>query len=120
MPCAELVHKVVGETELRVSRVFAAARKLAPCFILLDNLDTVLGHAESHDEDNNNDVDDVDNDDSDKKDSGDGEREDNGQKSWEGSGGEDHLRMSVADSQDPVTQKRSPRRLKKHHRQSRR
>ena len=45
IPCAELVHKVVGETEKKISNIFQAARKIAPCFILLDNLDTVLGSA---------------------------------------------------------------------------
>ena len=47
VPCAELVHKVVGETEKRISQIFQTARKMAPCFILLDNLEAVLGSTES-------------------------------------------------------------------------
>eukprot|EP00596_Hydrurales_sp_CCMP1899_P009003 CAMPEP_0119054928 /NCGR_PEP_ID=MMETSP1177-20130426/75397_1 /TAXON_ID=2985 /ORGANISM="Ochromonas sp, Strain CCMP1899" /LENGTH=364 /DNA_ID=CAMNT_0007035333 /DNA_START=1417 /DNA_END=2511 /DNA_ORIENTATION=- len=41
--CADLVHKVVGESERRLSQVFSAAREMAPCFLLLDNLEIILG-----------------------------------------------------------------------------
>ena len=43
--CAELVHKVVGESERRIVEIFDAARLMAPCFVILDNLDTVIGIA---------------------------------------------------------------------------
>lgn len=41
--CAELVHKEVGRSEQRLADVFAAARTLAPCIVVLDNLDTIVG-----------------------------------------------------------------------------
>jgi len=43
VPCADLVHKVVGESERRVADCFRAARQMAPCLLLLDNLEIVLG-----------------------------------------------------------------------------
>lgn len=41
--CADLVNKVVGESEQKIAQLFALARKMAPCFLLLDNLDIILG-----------------------------------------------------------------------------
>jgi SpoVK/Ycf46/Vps4 family AAA+-type ATPase len=41
--CAELVHKVVGETEQKLTQLFASARAMAPCFVLLDNLEIIMG-----------------------------------------------------------------------------
>ena len=46
VPCADLVHKVVGESERRISDCFKAARSMAPCLLLLDNLEFVLGGAQ--------------------------------------------------------------------------
>ena len=43
VPCADLVHKVVGESERRVAECFRAARQMAPCLLLLDNLEIILG-----------------------------------------------------------------------------
>lgn len=41
--CADLVHKVVGESEQRIAQLFSDARELAPCFLVLENLDIILG-----------------------------------------------------------------------------
>jgi hypothetical protein len=41
--CAELVHKVVGETEQKLTQLFSSARAMAPCFLLLDNLEIIMG-----------------------------------------------------------------------------
>ena len=43
VPCADLVHKVVGESEKRITDCFEAARSMAPCLLLLDNLEIILG-----------------------------------------------------------------------------
>ena len=71
--CAELVHKVVGETERKISQIFKSgyllliyllqlynyslaivtARLMAPCFLLLDNLDIILGRSYLNNDDNN-------------------------------------------------------------------
>eukprot|EP01035_Chromulina_nebulosa_P019896 gene19896-25851_t len=40
--CADLVHKVVGESEKMISSIFTSARKIAPCFLLLDNIDSII------------------------------------------------------------------------------
>jgi len=37
------VHKVVGEAEKGIADIFHAARTIAPCMILLDNIDILLG-----------------------------------------------------------------------------
>lgn len=47
--CASLVHKVVGESEKRISAVFAAARLQAPSLLLLDDLDAVFGTTKEND-----------------------------------------------------------------------
>lgn len=47
VPCADLVHKVVGESERRISECFQTARRMAPCLLLLDNLEIILGGGES-------------------------------------------------------------------------
>ena len=59
--CAELVHKVVGESERRIGTLFAEARQRAPTFLLLDNLDVLLGGTNSvlkgeEEDDDNDDV----------------------------------------------------------------
>ena len=41
--CADLVHKVVGESESRLSSYFSRARALAPCLLVLDNIDIIFG-----------------------------------------------------------------------------
>ena len=43
IPCADLVQKVVGEAEKGIADIFYAARTIAPCMILLDNIDILLG-----------------------------------------------------------------------------
>ncbi|KAJ1432294.1 P-loop containing nucleoside triphosphate hydrolase protein, partial [Ochromonadaceae sp. CCMP2298] len=43
VPCADLLHKVVGDTEQRIAQIFSTARELAPCIVLLDNIDMLLG-----------------------------------------------------------------------------
>lgn len=43
VPCSELVHKVVGDSEKRIRELFAEARKAAPVLILLENIETLLG-----------------------------------------------------------------------------
>lgn len=43
IPCADLVQKVVGEAERGIADIFHAARTIAPCMILLDNIDILLG-----------------------------------------------------------------------------
>jgi SpoVK/Ycf46/Vps4 family AAA+-type ATPase len=43
IPCADLVQKVVGEAERGIADIFNAARTIAPCMILLDNIDILLG-----------------------------------------------------------------------------
>ena len=44
VPCADLVHKVVGESEKRLQSYFQAARKVAPAILVLDNIDIHLWH----------------------------------------------------------------------------
>lgn len=41
--CADLVNKAVGASERAIVDVFHAARKVAPCFLLLDNIEMVVG-----------------------------------------------------------------------------
>jgi ATPase family associated with various cellular activities (AAA) len=41
--CAELVHKVIGESEKKLTEIFSMARAISPCILILDNLDTVMG-----------------------------------------------------------------------------
>jgi SpoVK/Ycf46/Vps4 family AAA+-type ATPase len=43
VPCADLVHKVVGESEKRLTSFFAMARSVAPCLLVLDNVDIIFG-----------------------------------------------------------------------------
>jgi SpoVK/Ycf46/Vps4 family AAA+-type ATPase len=43
--CAELVDKIVGASEQKLSNIFAAARVYAPCFLLLENIDCILGRS---------------------------------------------------------------------------
>lgn len=43
LPCADLVHKVVGESESRLAAYFSQARALAPCLLILDSIDIVFG-----------------------------------------------------------------------------
>ena len=45
--CADLVHKVVGESESRLTSYFSRARALAPCLLVLDNVDIVFASAGS-------------------------------------------------------------------------
>jgi len=42
---ADIIDKLVGESERRVAKIFEAARSMAPCFLLFDNIDTILGKA---------------------------------------------------------------------------
>jgi SpoVK/Ycf46/Vps4 family AAA+-type ATPase len=35
--------QVVGESEKRLAELFRMARSIAPCFLLLDNIDVILG-----------------------------------------------------------------------------
>jgi SpoVK/Ycf46/Vps4 family AAA+-type ATPase len=37
--CPEVVHKVVGESEQAIARVFRAARQAAPCILFLDHIE---------------------------------------------------------------------------------
>ena len=39
--------KVVGEAERKLASLFEAARAIAPCFLLLDNIDIILGGVDS-------------------------------------------------------------------------
>lgn len=48
--CAELVDKVVGASEQKLSNIFAVARLHAPCFLLLENIDCILGKAANDDD----------------------------------------------------------------------
>ena len=41
--CADLVHKIVGESEQKLRNIFQGARAHAPCFILLENIENILG-----------------------------------------------------------------------------
>ena len=41
--CADLVHKAVGESEQAIADIFKAARNVAPCFLLLDNIEMIVG-----------------------------------------------------------------------------
>eukprot|EP00602_Paraphysomonas_sp_CaronLab_P013261 CAMPEP_0185039580 /NCGR_PEP_ID=MMETSP1103-20130426/36568_1 /TAXON_ID=36769 /ORGANISM="Paraphysomonas bandaiensis, Strain Caron Lab Isolate" /LENGTH=617 /DNA_ID=CAMNT_0027578523 /DNA_START=366 /DNA_END=2219 /DNA_ORIENTATION=+ len=41
--CAEVVHKVVGDSERRLAEIFSTARAMSPCFLLLDNIEVMLG-----------------------------------------------------------------------------
>ncbi len=41
--CADLVDKIVGESEKKISRIFEHARKISPCFLVLDNIDIIFG-----------------------------------------------------------------------------
>lgn len=42
VPCADLVNKVVGESERRIAECFQVARSMAPCLLLLDNIEFIL------------------------------------------------------------------------------
>ena len=41
--CADLVHKAVGESEQAIADIFKVARNIAPCFLLLDNIEMIVG-----------------------------------------------------------------------------
>jgi hypothetical protein len=41
--CADLIHKVVGESERQITTLFRRARQNAPCFIILEGLESLLG-----------------------------------------------------------------------------
>ena len=43
VPCADLIHKVVGESEKKLRACFQAARKMAPALLVLDNIDIIFG-----------------------------------------------------------------------------
>ena len=43
--CADLVDKMVGESERRISKLFESARAVAPSILLFDNIDIILGTA---------------------------------------------------------------------------
>ena len=43
VPCADLVNKIVGESERKIAKIFKIAREISPCFIIFDNLDILLG-----------------------------------------------------------------------------
>lgn len=43
IPCADLVQKVVGESEKQITKIFSTARGLSPCFIILENIEIILG-----------------------------------------------------------------------------
>lgn len=55
--CAELVDKVVGASEQKLSNIFAVARMYAPCFLLLENIDCILGKGAADDVDGDGDND---------------------------------------------------------------
>ena len=42
--CADLIHKIVGISEQLITNIFQSARSIAPCFILLDNIEIILGN----------------------------------------------------------------------------
>jgi SpoVK/Ycf46/Vps4 family AAA+-type ATPase len=44
---SHFIMQVVGETERRLADIFRAAKQLAPCFIVLDNLDTIFMNTDS-------------------------------------------------------------------------
>lgn len=48
--CTDLVHKIVGESELALVRAFQQAREMAPCLLVLDNLDIILGSPIEHED----------------------------------------------------------------------
>jgi len=48
--CSDLIHKVVGDSERKISELFSAARKTAPTLILLENIDILLGNAAAKEE----------------------------------------------------------------------
>ncbi len=41
--CADLIDKIVGKSEKKISQIFEHARKMSPCFLVLDNIDTIFG-----------------------------------------------------------------------------
>jgi hypothetical protein len=41
--CAELVHKIVGQSEKRISDLFRYARQMAPSILILDDIDIIIG-----------------------------------------------------------------------------
>lgn len=50
--CADLVDKIVGESEKKISRIFEHARKISPCFLVLDNIDIIFGTNDNSYDDN--------------------------------------------------------------------
>lgn len=42
--CADLVDKVVGAAEKKLSKIFHLARSIAPCFLFFDDIEIILGH----------------------------------------------------------------------------
>eukprot|EP01041_Mallomonas_annulata_P001587 gene1586-3064_t len=55
--CADLVHKVVGESEKKIAALFNSARQIAPCILVLDDLDAVFGGDTGGDSDGDGDGD---------------------------------------------------------------
>ena len=41
--CADLVHKAVGDSERAIANIFQAGRRSAPCFLVLDNIEMIVG-----------------------------------------------------------------------------
>lgn len=41
--CADLVNKTVGDSEQKIVNIFRTARKYSPCFLLLENIENILG-----------------------------------------------------------------------------
>lgn len=62
LSCTDLVHKIVGESEQALVQAFTLARDMAPCLLVLDNIDIILGSPVKEEEDEE---DGVDNDDGD-------------------------------------------------------
>jgi len=41
--CADLIHKAVGDSERAIASIFEAGRRSAPCFLILDNIEMIVG-----------------------------------------------------------------------------
>ena len=54
VPCADIVHKIVGASEKQIKQYFTAARMLSPCILVLDNIDILLGCTIDSSDDNDN------------------------------------------------------------------
>ncbi len=53
VPCADIVHKIVGASEKQIKQYFTAARMLSPCILVLDNIDILLGCTTDSDDNDN-------------------------------------------------------------------